>query len=90
MFEHEEVIQPTDPIGRTLLGLAYVFVLIGSAVMVAVTLMTVISILGRWLFLSPIYGDFELAAIGTAVSVFLFLPYCHLKKGNVIIGLFLA
>ena len=90
MFEREEVIQPTDAIGRTLFRLAYIFVIIGSTVMAAVMLMTVISILGRWLFLSPIYGDFELAAIGTAVSVFLFLPYCHLKKGNVVIDLFLS
>jgi len=90
MSEREEVTAPTDPIGRALFGLAYVFVLIGSVIMAGVTLMTVISVLGRWLFLSPVYGDFELAAIGTAVAVFLFLPYGHLQKGNVVVDLFLS
>jgi TRAP-type C4-dicarboxylate transport system permease small subunit len=83
-------VRPADPAGRVLYLLAYTFVLIGGAIMAAVTVMTVTSILGRWLFLSPIYGDFELAAIGTAISVFLFLPYCHLLRGNVVVDLFLA
>jgi TRAP-type C4-dicarboxylate transport system permease small subunit len=90
MAEREDVPKPTDPYGRALHMLAFVFVLIGSVIMAAVTLMTVISIIGRWLFLSPVYGDFELAAIGTAIAVFLFLPYAHLQKGNVVIDLFLS
>lgn len=90
MAERKAVPLPTDPFGRTLHRLAFVFVLIGSAIMAAVIVMTVISILGRWLFLTPVYGDFELAAIGTAVLVFLFLPYAHLQKGNVVIDLFLS
>jgi TRAP-type C4-dicarboxylate transport system permease small subunit len=90
MSERAEVAWPTDTPGRILFGLAYVFVLFGSVIMAAVILMTVMSILGRWLFLTPVYGDFELAAIGTAVAVFLFFPYSHLKKGNVVIDLFLS
>lgn len=86
----EQAPVPADSLGRVLHGVAFAFVLIGSLIMAAVTLMTVVSILGRWLFLSPVYGDFELAAVGTAVSVFLFLPYAHLKKGNVVIDLFLS
>ncbi len=85
-----DIPRPTDPVGRVLFTLAYLLVLVGGAIMSAVTVMTVVSVLGRWLFLSPVYGDFELAAVGTAVSVFLFLPYCHLQRGNVVVDLFLS
>lgn len=85
-----DVARPGDPVGRLLYSVAYAFVLIGGTIMAVVTVMTVVSVLGRWLFLSPIYGDFELAAIGTAISVFLFLPYAHLQRGNVVVDLFLS
>jgi len=85
-----DIPRPADPVGRVLFAAAYALVLVGGAIMAAVTVMTVVSVLGRWLFLSPVYGDFELAAIGTAISVFLFLPYCHLQKGNVVVDLFMS
>ena len=40
-------VRPADPAGRVLYLLAYTFVLIGGAIMAAVTVMTVTSILGR-------------------------------------------
>ncbi len=58
--------------------------------MAALTVMTVVSVTGRALFSAPIYGDFELIEIGTAVAMFLFLPYCHLMRGNVVVDLFLS
>jgi TRAP-type C4-dicarboxylate transport system permease small subunit len=58
--------------------------------MAALTVMSVISVLGRYLLSAPIPGDFELVTMGTAVSVFLFLPYCHLQRGNVVVDLFLS
>ena len=59
---------------------------VAGGVLVAVALLTVISIGGRsliWAGLAPIPGDFELVEIGTAVAVFGFLPYCHLHHGHV-------
>lgn len=82
--------RPTDPIGRALFRCAYLFALAGGLLMAAVAIMVVFSVFGRWLFLAPISGDFEMVEIGTAVAVFLFLPYCHLTKGNVIVDLFLS
>jgi len=58
--------------------------------MTGLTVMVVISVLGRWLISAPIYGDFEMVEMGTAISVFLFLPYCHMSRGNVIVDLFMA
>lgn len=87
---HSEIPRPTDPIGRVLFRCAYLFALAGGVLMSAIAVMVVVSVLGRWLFLAPIPGDFEMVAMGTAIAVFLFLPYCHLIKGNVIVDLFLA
>jgi TRAP-type C4-dicarboxylate transport system permease small subunit len=82
--------RPRDPIGRVLFACAYLFALLGGLLMTAIAVMVVVSVLGRWLILAPIPGDFEMVAIGTAVAVFLFLPYCHMIRGNVIVDLFLA
>ena len=48
------------------------------------------SVLRRWLFSTPIPGDFELAQIGTAVAVFAFLPYCQVVRGNIVVDTFTA
>lgn len=82
--------RPTDPVGRGLLYCSYLLVLVGGFLMAALVVMTVISVLGRKLFSSPIFGDFELVTMGTAIAVFLFLPYCHLMRGNVVVDLFLS
>lgn len=82
--------RPADPVGRALYFCAYVLILVGGFLMAALTVMSVISVLGRYLFSAPIPGDFELVTMGTAISVFLFLPYCHLQRGNVVVDLFLS
>lgn len=81
---------PTGALGRALLSVAYALAIAGGTVMLALVAMMVASILGRGFLGYPIYGDFELVGIGTAVSVSLALPYCHLQRGNVIVDLFLA
>ncbi len=82
--------RPADPVGRLLHGLAFALMLAGGTLVSALSLMVVISVAGRWLLLAPIPGDFEIVAMGTAVGVFLFLPYCHMQRGNVLVDLFLA
>ncbi len=85
-----EITRPTDPVGRGLLYCSYLLVLAGGCLMSGLVVMTVISVLGRYFVSSPIFGDFELVTMGTAVSVFLFLPYCHLMRGNVVVDLFMS
>lgn len=53
--------------------------------MVGIAVTTVVSVLGRYFFNQPISGDFEIVQIGCAVAVALFLPYCQLRDGNVIV-----
>lgn len=62
----------------------------GGLILVAIALMTVASITGRALVpfgLSPVRGDFELVEAGTAIAVFSFLPWCHLKRGHVAVDI---
>lgn len=82
--------RPTDPVGRALHFCSYLLVLLGGLLMTVLTVMTVVSVIGRYLFNSPIQGDYELVTTGTAITVFLFLPYCHLQRGNVVVDLFLS
>lgn len=65
----------------------------GGAALVALTVITVVSIAGRALIfagLGPIPGDYELVEAGTAFAIFAFLPWCQLKRGHVTVDLFLA
>jgi TRAP-type C4-dicarboxylate transport system permease small subunit len=62
----------------------------GGVVALAVAGVMVVSVLRRWLFSSPIPGDFELAQVGTAIAVFAFLPYCQIVRGNIVVDTFTA
>jgi len=81
---------PPGPLGRIVQALAVAFALAGGAVLVAMTLATSASILGRWLFSRPLPGDYELAQLGTAVAVAAFLPYCALRGGHVLVDFLTA
>lgn len=62
----------------------------GAVVLTAIALMSVVSIIGRALAgfgLGPVPGDFELVEAGTALAVFCFLPWCHLKGGHAVVDM---
>ncbi|MEO7941251.1 MAG: TRAP transporter small permease [Burkholderiaceae bacterium] len=57
----------------------------GALVLVLLAVLTVCSVIGRafsFAGLGPVPGDFELVEAGTALAVFCFLPWCHLKNGH--------
>ncbi len=65
----------------------------GGAVLVAIALTTVVSIIGRALSgfgLTPVKGDFEIVEMGCAVAVFAFMPWCQLKRGHVTVDIFIS
>jgi TRAP-type C4-dicarboxylate transport system permease small subunit len=64
--------------------------LAGGAVLTSLTLMSVGSIAGRALFSRPLPGDYELVQTGCAVFVALCLPYCQLRRANIIVDFFTA
>lgn len=63
----------------------------GAAVLLLIAIMSVISIVGRafsFAGLGPVPGDFELVEAGTALVVFCFMPWCHLKMGHATVDMF--
>lgn len=61
--------------------------LLGGLGIISILAMTVVSILGRNFFGSPILGDFELIGLVSGISAFLFLPYCHQHSSHVQVDL---
>ena len=68
--------------------LAHAFALMGAAVALATGVLTVASIVGRSGWRSPIPGDVELTQFGIALAISLGLPWCQLRKANIIVDFF--
>ncbi|MFP1633058.1 TRAP transporter small permease [Zhengella sp. ZM62] len=76
---------------RAIEWLARMLALLGGLVLVALTIITCISIAGRALIsfgLGPVPGDFELVEAGVAFAIFAFLPWCQLNRGHATVDLF--
>ena len=73
---------------RILEGLSAALALAGGAILAGIALLTTASILGRWLFATPIFGDVELVQTGCAMMIALALPYCQLKRAHIIVDFF--
>lgn len=64
---------------------------IGGFVLTSMAILSVASIVGRTFSgfgLGPVPGDFELVEAGTALAVFCFLPWTHLRSGHAVVDLF--
>ena len=81
---------PADPVGRVLYKISRVLAVLGGILLFVIALLTTASVTGRATVLGPIPGDFELVAIGTGVAVFAMLPYCQMKRGNVLVDFFMS
>jgi TRAP-type C4-dicarboxylate transport system permease small subunit len=73
--------------GRALEFLCKALALVGGALLSTLTVMSVVSIAGRVLG-RPIQGDFELVQMGCAIAIAFFLPYCQLRRANIIVDFF--
>jgi TRAP-type C4-dicarboxylate transport system permease small subunit len=72
-------------------GISRAMAWFGGCVLTAIALLSVASIAGRSLSgvgLGPVPGDFELVEAGTALAVFCFLPWAHLRRGHATVDLF--
>jgi TRAP-type C4-dicarboxylate transport system permease small subunit len=49
-----------------------------------------ISITGRTVFGAGVRGYFELVSLGTGAAIFAFLPYCQLRRENIVVDFFLS
>jgi TRAP-type C4-dicarboxylate transport system permease small subunit len=78
-----EPLTTSTPLSGVLSVLCAVSALLGGTVLVGLTLMICASIALRATGFNPIQGDFELLQVGLAIAVGGFLPWCHLKGGNI-------
>jgi TRAP-type C4-dicarboxylate transport system permease small subunit len=79
---------PFERLALAVFGLSRAWAVLGGVVLLAVMLMTVLSVVMRAVLGFPILGDYELVEIGTAIAAFAFLPYCHQAGGNVVVDVF--
>ena len=57
--------------------------LLGGIALIALVVMTVVSIIGRnFTAFGPVPGDFELVEAGVAFAIFAFMPWCQLNRGH--------
>jgi TRAP-type C4-dicarboxylate transport system permease small subunit len=70
--------------------LAKLCAIVAGFLMVFITIMTVTSVIGRDTIGKAITGDFELAGAACGAAVALFMPWCQLKRGNIIVDFFTA
>jgi TRAP-type C4-dicarboxylate transport system permease small subunit len=71
-------------------GISRALAWFGGFVLTAISLLSVASITGRALSgigLGPVPGDFELVEVGTALAVFCFMPWAHLRRGHAVVDL---
>ena len=85
-----ETARPADPVGRALFAAARAFAVAGGLLLVACALLTTASIITHALFSHQIRGEFDLVSFGTSWAVYLFLPYCQLTRGNVVVDFFFS
>lgn len=74
--------------------LARIMALLAGAILIAITVVTCASIIGRALVpldigLGPIRGIYDITEIGMATAVFAFLPLCQYRRGHASVDLLL-
>lgn len=68
--------------------LAKLCAIAAGVLLTLITLLTCLSVLGRETVGKTITGDFELSAAAAGAAVALFMPWCQLRKGHIIVDFF--
>ena len=75
---------------KTLEKLARVCAVLAGVLLTVITLMTCISLIGRNTTGWTIVGDFELSGSAAGAAIALFLPWCQVRRGNIMVDFFTA
>lgn len=75
---------------RLLDRLARFCAILAGLLLTAITLMTCASVLGRNTSGATLVGDFELTGVAAGAAIALFMPWCQLRRGNIIVDFFTA
>jgi TRAP-type C4-dicarboxylate transport system permease small subunit len=80
--------QPRAQAPNLLDGLTSFVAIAGGLLTLATAVVVTASVIRRNIGSEGIPGDFEYVQMGTALAVFAFLPYCQLKRGNIVVDTF--
>ncbi len=64
--------------------------ILAGVILTLITLMTCASLIGRNTIGLTISGDFELTGVAAGAAIALFMPWCQLRRGNIIVDFFTA
>ena len=67
-------------------SLAKLCAVLAGLLMTAITLVTCVSLIGRNTVGWTISGDFEISGFAAGAAVALFLPWCQVRQGNIIVA----
>jgi TRAP-type C4-dicarboxylate transport system permease small subunit len=62
--------------------------ILAGVVLTLITLITVMAVLGREVMGKTVAGDFELVGVAAGAAIALFLPWCQVKRGNIVVDFF--
>jgi TRAP-type C4-dicarboxylate transport system permease small subunit len=82
--------QPPNGAAAILGWITAAVAILGGVITLAIAVTVTASVVGRNLLDQGIPGDFEYVQMGTAIAVFAFLPFCQLRRGNIIVDTFSA
>lgn len=77
-----------DPFGARLFAISEGMAVLGGISLLVITVFTVVSVVGRTAFDTPVLGDQEIVELGCAIAIFAFMPYCQMRAANVIVDFF--
>jgi TRAP-type C4-dicarboxylate transport system permease small subunit len=75
---------------KLLVPLARWSAVLGGVLMTTITLMTCVSLVGRNTIGKTIVGDFELSGVAAGAAIALFMPWCQVRRGHIIVDFFTA
>ena len=75
---------------RILQQLARFCAVLAGVLLTGITLMTCVSLIGRNTTGWTLVGDFELTGVATGAAIALFMPWCQVRRGNIIVDFFTA
>ncbi len=70
--------------------LAKLCAILAGVLLTGITLMTCASLIGRNTTGATLVGDFELTGVAAGAAIALFMPWCQLRRGNIIVDFFTA
>ena len=73
---------------KLLENLAKFCAILAGILLIAITVMTCTSIIGRETIGKTISGDFELSGVLAGAAIALFMPWCQFKRGNIMVDFF--